>query len=251
MVPRSSWSGNPLTNLVYGSKGATGVDGGAFRDLAGRGTGLRCRPCLPRSANANTRTQPFTTPTFDTDRKEANDVWYDVWACVEVQENSEKTEVEACRKALGLAKDTCEYEDRRTVLTRWVVYLGGVRVEWKKPVTFRNDEDTNAYAIGRRTDENFYGCMVDQMPRRLESISPTTGIRKFRGKTIYRTSARCEWILSRKIGGSEDITQTSPAQDPSWSTRSQPDCFQPSTVPSQSTSPVPCWSLVMCTRELG
>ena len=49
----------------------------------------------------------------DTDRKEANDVWsaqeelrvrsgYDVWACVEVQENSDKTEFEACRKALDL-----------------------------------------------------------------------------------------------------------------------------------------------------
>ena len=225
--------------------------GGAFHDLAGRGMGLRCRPCQPRSANANTRTQPFTTPTFDTDGKEANDVWsapeelrvrsgYDVWACVEVQENSEKNEVEACRKALdldrqnwfnGLAKDTGEYVYRRTVLTRWVVYLGGARLEWKKPVTFRSDEDTNAFAVGRRTDENFYGSMVDQMLRRLGSISPTTGMRKFRGKTTYWTSARCEWILSRKIGGSEDITQTSPAQDPSRSTRSQPDCFQPSTVP--------------------
>ena len=92
---------------------------------------------LPRSANAKTRTQPLHNANVDTDRKEANDVWsapevlrvrsgYDVWACVEVQENSEKTEVEACRKALGLAKDASEYEDRRTVLTRWVVYLGGV-----------------------------------------------------------------------------------------------------------------------------
>ena len=51
---RSSWSGNPLTNLENGSKGATVVDGGALRDFAERGTGLRCRPCLPRSANANT-----------------------------------------------------------------------------------------------------------------------------------------------------------------------------------------------------
>ena len=41
----------------------------------------------------------------------------------------------------------------------------------------------------------------------------------------------------------EDITQTSPAQDPSWSTLSQLDCLQPSTVSSQSTSnfPVGLW----------
>ena len=31
--------------------------------------------------------------------------------------------------------------------------------------------------------------------------SSTMGIRKFQGKTTHRTSARCEWILSRKIGG--------------------------------------------------
>ena len=50
LVTRSSWSGNP--------------PGGALRDLAGRGTGLRCRPCRPRSANSNTRSQPITTPTL-------------------------------------------------------------------------------------------------------------------------------------------------------------------------------------------
>ena len=135
----------------------------------------------------------------------------------------------------GLPKDASEYEDRRTVLTMLVVYLRGVylrgvRLEWKKPVTLRSDEDTNAYAVGRRTDENVYGSMVDQLLGRL---------RKFRGKTTCLESARCEWILSRKIGGSEDITQTNPAQDPSWSTLSQPDCFQPSTVPSLSTSHFP------------
>ena len=79
----------------------------------------------------------------DTDRKEANDVWsaqeelcvrfgYDVCACVEVQENSEKNEVEACRKALdldrqnwfnGLAKDASEYVDRRTLLFIWEVFV--------------------------------------------------------------------------------------------------------------------------------
>ena len=66
--------------------------------------------------------------------------------------------------------------------------------------------------------ENVFGSIVDQMLGRLESISVTMGILKFRGKTTHQTSARCEWILSRKLGGSEDITQTSPVQDPSWST---------------------------------
>ena len=116
---------------------------------------------------------------------------------------------------------------------------GGVRLERKKVVTFRSDEGTNAHAVGRRTDDKVDGSIVDQMLWRLESINSTMGIRKFQGKTTYRTSPRCEWILSRKIGGSEDVTQTSPAQDPSWSTLSQPDCFYPSTVPSRSTSHFP------------
>ena len=38
--PGSFWFGNPPTGSVYGSKGAVVVDGGALRDLAGRGTGL-------------------------------------------------------------------------------------------------------------------------------------------------------------------------------------------------------------------
>ena len=40
------------------------MDGGTHRDLAERGSGLKCRPCLLRSANSNTRTQPFKTPTL-------------------------------------------------------------------------------------------------------------------------------------------------------------------------------------------
>ena len=111
----------------------------------------------------------------------------------------------------------------------------------RKLVTFRNDEGTNAHAVGRRTDDKVDGSIVDQMLWRLESINSAMEIRKFQGKTTYRTSHRCEWILSRKIGGSEDVTQTSPAQDPSWSTLSQPDCFYPSTVPSRSTSHFPIW----------
>ena len=44
----------------------------------------------------------------------------------------------------GLAKDASEHEDRRTVLTRVVVYLKGVRLVEKKPVTFRTDEGNHA-----------------------------------------------------------------------------------------------------------
>ena len=102
-----------------------------------------------------------------------------------------------------LAKDAHEHEDRKTVLTRQVVHLKCVRLEWKKPVTFRTDAGTHAYAVGRQTDENVYERLVDQMLRRLESLSSTMGIRKFRDRTTHRTSERCAWILSRKIGGSE------------------------------------------------
>ena len=62
LEPGSFWSGNPPTSLVYGSKGAVVVDGGALRDLAEHGTGLRCGPCRPRCTDSDTRTQPFTTP---------------------------------------------------------------------------------------------------------------------------------------------------------------------------------------------
>ena len=49
LVPGSFWSGNlPPTGLVFGSKGAVIVDGGAIRDMVERGTGLRWRPCQPR-----------------------------------------------------------------------------------------------------------------------------------------------------------------------------------------------------------
>ena len=118
----------------------------------------------------------------------------------------------------GLVKDDHEHEDRRTVFTRWVVYLKGVRLEWKKPVTFRTDEGTHVYAVGRQTDEHVYESIIDQMLRRSESLSSTRGIRRFRAKTPHRTSERCKWILSRKIGFSDDTTQESLAQDPSLST---------------------------------
>ena len=84
---------------------------------------------------------------------------------------------------------------------------------------------THAYAVGGQTDENVYTSIIDQN-------APTT-----------RTSGRCEWILSRKIGGSEHITQESPAQDPPWNALSQPDDLQPSTAPSESTYhfPIGLW----------
>ena len=52
---------------------------------------------------------------IDTHRKESNDVWlaqeelrvrtgHDVWVCVEGQENSEKTEVEACLRVRDLGR---------------------------------------------------------------------------------------------------------------------------------------------------
>ena len=87
------------------------------------------------------------------------------------------------RQSNGLAKDAHEHEDRRTVLTRWVVHLKGVRPEWNKPVTFRTDEGTHAYSVGRRIDEKIHEGIIDHMLRRLESLSSTWGIRKFRGKT--------------------------------------------------------------------
>ena len=80
-------------------------------------------------------------------------------------------------------QDASKHEDRRTVLTRWVVYQKGVRLEWKKPATFRTDEGTKAYAVGRWTDENVYGSNLDKMLRHLESLSSAMGIRKLRGKT--------------------------------------------------------------------
>ena len=146
-----------------------------------------------------------------TDSKGSNDVWpaqgelrvrsgYDVWACVEGQETSEKTEVGACRRALDpegrrgqilcqvaiggrvppderkrstimdpqnlfnfLAKDASKPEDRGTVLTRWVVYKKGVRLEWKRPETFRNCAGANAYAVGRRT-KSFTGAFLINAP---------------------------------------------------------------------------------------
>ena len=69
----------------------------------------------------------------DTNRKESNDVWlaqeesrvrssHDVWVCVEGQENSEKTEVEACRRVLDMGRylgaNSVPIGDRRKIATQ-------------------------------------------------------------------------------------------------------------------------------------
>ena len=67
LAPGSIGSGDPPTDLACGSEVAVVVDEGALRDLAGRGTDLRFRPCLPRCTDSDTGTQRFTmimlTPT--------------------------------------------------------------------------------------------------------------------------------------------------------------------------------------------
>ena len=77
-----------------------------------------------------------------------------------------------------LAGDASKLEDQSTMLKRWVDYQNGVRLEWKKPATFRTDAGTNAYAVGRRTEEIVYGSILDKMLRHLESLSSILGIRK-------------------------------------------------------------------------
>ena len=37
-----------------------------------------------------------------------------------------------------------------------------IRLEWKRPETFRTDAGTNEYAVGRRTDEIVYGSLLDK-----------------------------------------------------------------------------------------
>ena len=61
-----------------------------------------------------------------------------------------------------LAKDANKAEDRGTMLTRWVVYRKSVRMEWKKPETFRTDAGTRAHAVGGRTDDIVYGSVRDK-----------------------------------------------------------------------------------------
>ena len=135
-----------------------------------------------------------------------------------------------------LAKDASKPEDRGTVLTKWVVYKKGVRLEWKRPEPFRTVAGTNAYAVGRRTDEIVYGSILDKRSDIWNSLSSNDGdtqVLRQNQLTSIRTSEGCECISSRKIGGSEDTTQESPAQNPSPSTFSQPDYLQPRTAPSQ------------------
>ena len=72
---------------------------------------------LPISANSNTRTQLFTTPTLTPTgknptmsgrrkRNSASVLVSDVWMCVWDQENSEKTDVGVCRRVLDLGRYT-------------------------------------------------------------------------------------------------------------------------------------------------
>ena len=137
-------------------------------------------------------------------------------------------------------------ERKRSIITDRPNWFNGLAKDASEHEDQRNDEGTNAYSVGRRTDENVYGSIVDQMLQRLESISSTIGIRKFRGKTSYRT---CGWVLSRKIGGSEDINTDESCP------RSIMECpFTASFNPPRyfhSQLPLPYRSLVMCTRELG
>ena len=115
LAPGSIGSGNPPTSLTYGSEVAVVVDEGTLLDLAGNETGLRFRPCLPRCACSCT-TSAVNNAEVDTDRKGSNNIWLAleglrvrsggvcgyVWGI----ENSEKTEVGVCRRALDLGRDT-------------------------------------------------------------------------------------------------------------------------------------------------
>ena len=115
LAPGSIGSGNPPTSLTYGSEVAVVVDEGTLLDLAGNEAGLRFRPCLPRCASSCT-TSAVNNAEVDTDRKGSNNIWLAleglrvrsggvcgyVWGI----ENSEKTEVGVCRRALDLGRDT-------------------------------------------------------------------------------------------------------------------------------------------------
>ena len=202
-------------------------------------------PSLPRSEKSNTGTQPFRTPTLTpiekkptmSGRQEELRVrfGYDVWACVEVQENSEKTEVEACRKTLhlgrytrgnavqsgdrrkvaarhtkeerqnwfnGLAKDASEYEDRRTVLTRWVVLSGGgVRLEWKKT---SNIQERRRYKRVRQLvdgpTKTLLGAWLVKCSGVWNQSAPRWGYESFEAKQLPRRLPGANgWILGRKI----------------------------------------------------
>ena len=55
---------NPPTKFAYGSEAAVVVDDSTLWDLAGHGTDLRFRPCLPRRPDSNTKSESLTMPTL-------------------------------------------------------------------------------------------------------------------------------------------------------------------------------------------
>ena len=87
------------------------------------------------------------------------------------------------------------------------------------------DVGADTSVVGRRTDEIIGWSLLEERsdiwnrsaPRgKYESLEEETTHQQFE-----RSSGRLsgvKWILSRKIGGSEDITREGPAQDPSLST---------------------------------
>ena len=151
------------------------------------------------------------------------------------------------------------------------------------PTTFRTDEGTDAYTVGRRIDENVCGSILDKMPQHLESLSSVMRIRKLRGETphglvseallhVMDTAGITIQSLGRRqykrdrdakqliefgelhseVAGSEGLIHPTKLKisrrrvlpkDLSWSTFPQPDYIQPSTAPSLSTYHFPCQSL--------
>ena len=133
LVPRSSWSGCPLTNLVYGSKGAIVVDGGVLRELGRTWNWFEVSTLPTNKCELKHQNSALHNANVDTDSKRIQrclvgargtplPFWFRCVACVEDQENSEKTEVEACRKALDLGRHTWANSvpsgDRRKIATR-------------------------------------------------------------------------------------------------------------------------------------
>ena len=175
--------------------------------------------------------------------------------CVGDQENSEKTEVGACRRALDLGRYTWANSvpsgDRRKSATRRtkeehhyrsleLVQFPGQRCQQTKGRCKQGGLSTRKVFGWSGRDQKRSELM--RVPTRTQLVdgptksftgaflknSPTSGIAQLhdgdttalrqKQLTGIRTSEGCKWILSRKIGGSEDTTQEGPAQDPSLST---------------------------------
>ena len=111
-----------------------------------------------------------------------------------------------------LAKDASKPEDPGTMLTRWVVHKKGVRLEWKKPERSGLMRVPTRMQLVDGPTNSFTGALVIKCSNIWNRSTPCWGYDSLEAKQLtgIRTSERCEWILSRKIGGSEDITQESP-----------------------------------------